>query len=311
MSLILRSAITWAFVPSTFPSRCSLVGSTTRWRSATIRQLSSSNSTTADVKLSVDDDAATTPPWSRDVLTEKKSKRNNANRLRQHVNPLARKFQQPTLLSDNWPRDVYEDCKTRPLALDIGSAKGGFLLSCASQKPSDYNYLGLEIRPTAVQFAQDRLKNNPEFQSLQGHLDFVGCNANVDLGRLLSLYQEATGIEAPLELVTIQFPDPHFKKSHQKRRVTTPELVNALPAFMPPGSKVFLQSDIQSVLDGMRETFREASTYFEDQVEDIAKYYPENIIGIPTEREVSVQNRDLPVFRALFIRTEAESPRTQ
>lgn len=250
-----------------------------------------------------------TPPWSLDLLSQKKQKKsNNVVRVRQHVNPLARRFQMQTILSDDWPTDVFHDCsKSKKLFLDIGAAKGGFLLQLASQRPHDYNYLGLEIRPLAVQFAQDRLKNNPNYSGpCTGHLNFVGCNANVDLQRLLTLYRDASTSDAsstPLEMVTIQFPDPHFKKGHAKRKVVTPELVNTLPAFMPPGAKVFLQSDVQAVLDDMRERFREASLYFEDQVQDVKEYYPENVIGVPTEREISVLEQDLPVYRALFVRT--------
>jgi hypothetical protein len=55
----------------------------------------------------------------------------------------------------------------------------------------------------------------------------------------------------------------------------------------------------------MRERFREASIYFEDQVEDVHEYYPDNVIGVPTERELSVLKQDLPVYRALFVRTDA------
>ena len=73
---------------------------------------------------------------------------------------------------------------------------------------------------------------------------------------------------------------------------------------MPPGATVFLQSDIQTVLDDMRERFREAPEYFQDQIDDLEEYHPENMIGIPTEREVSVLKQDLPVYRAVLLRTD-------
>jgi tRNA (guanine-N7-)-methyltransferase len=243
------------------------------------------------------------PPWNFDVLTKKRRTKNNVVRVRQHVNPLARRFQLPTLLSQQWPTNVFDDM-TRPLFLDIGVGKGGFLLDICAQGPTDYNYLGLEIRPLAVQFAQERLSSH-HHQICQGHVDFVGCNANVDLQRLLTLYRDATvNDKTPLRMVTIQFPDPHFKASHAKRRVVTPELVATLAPFMPLGAKVFLQSDVQPVLDDMRERFRTASSYFQDQVESEQEYWPHNILGVPTERETSVLKQDLPVYRALFTRTD-------
>lgn len=169
-------------------------------------------------------------------------------------------------------------------------------MEVAAARP-DKNYLGLEIRPSVVQFAKERIGKH----DLTGCLDYVGCNANVDLERILKRHAEAGG--GPLTTVSIQFPDPHFKSAHAKRRVVTSSLVLTLAKFMPAEATLFLQSDIQDVLDDMRERFREKAEYFEDQVERVEEYMEENIMGIPTEREISVLNRDLPVFRTVFKRT--------
>eukprot|EP00536_Pseudo-nitzschia_multiseries_P002327 jgi/Psemu1/301328/fgenesh1_kg.30_\ len=174
----------------------------------------------------------------------------------------------------------------------------------ATERPDDYNYIGLEIRPIVVYHAQERVQK----RNLGGRLDFVGCNANVDLERLLTLLTTTTEDQEKargnVEMVTIQFPDPHFKARHAKRRVVTPELVQTLARFMPEGATVFLQSDVQLVLDEMRLQFREQSEYFQDTHESVEEYIPENILGVPTEREVSVLERDLPVYRAKFTRTD-------
>lgn len=218
------------------------------------------------------------------------------------MNPLSRTYQTPAVLSDDWPASVYTDL-SKPLHLDIGCGKGGFLLDMAA-KDSSYNYLGLEIRPMVAQYARDRIK----VHNLGGGLDYIGCNANVDLQRILERYHAAladnSGPQLQLQRVSIQFPDPHFKTArHGKRRVVKPELVASLAAFMPPDATLFLQSDIQIVLDDMRARFRESPTYFRDSSDDVSSYLPDNIIGVPTERELSVLKQDLPVYRAYFTRT--------
>jgi SAM-dependent methyltransferase len=149
------------------------------------------------------------PPWSDPSIRLKTNPR-----FRQHVNPLASKYQQPAVLPPDWPASVYADCD-RPLHVDIGCGKGGYLYKL-SKLDDTYNYLGLELRPTVATFAKQRYlrldnRNNtltdpPQQPRPLGSLDYIGCNANVDLGRILSLYRP--GI---LERVTIQFPDPHFK----------------------------------------------------------------------------------------------------
>jgi tRNA (guanine-N7-)-methyltransferase len=245
-----------------------------------------------------EEDSEFIPPWNHPSVAERAQKK-NALRSRQHVNPLARRFQMNTILSDNWPRDVYKDL-SRPLFLDIGSAKGGFLLDVAKERPNEYNYLGLEIRPLVAFHARERIERH----GLTGILEFVGCNVNVDLERLLNLY----GAKGKLQMVTIQYPDPHFKSHAKKRRVFTPELIQGLAKFMPEGSTVFLQSDVQSVADEMRESFREHGELFQDELDDLTAYHETNLIGIPTEREVSVLERGLPVYRAVFKRTELNAP---
>jgi tRNA (guanine-N7-)-methyltransferase len=202
-----------------------------------------------------------------------------------------------TPLSEAWPRDVFHDV-SRSLHLDIGCSKGGFLLELAAKQPGK-NYLGVEIRPSVVEVAQSRVAK----RGLIGTLNFVGCNANVDLNRLLTRYQSAGG--GTLDVVSIQFPDPHFKSHHVKRRVVTTLLVQTLAKFMPSDAVVFLQSDIQEVLDDMRSKFRDNDVYFEDTIGDDKEYLPENYIGIPTERETSVLENGLPVYRTLFRRTHA------
>ena len=59
-----------------------------------------------------------------------------------------------------------------------------------------------------------------------------------------------------MERVCIQFPDPHFKMKHRKRRVVQPALVESIAALTEPGCEVFLQSDIFGVVAEMRDIFR-------------------------------------------------------
>ncbi|KAL7457656.1 hypothetical protein ACHAWC_010588 [Mediolabrus comicus] len=278
------------------------------------------------------------PPWS--LPTQRTPNSKAFARFRQHVNPLSRRFQMPTDLPNNWPHSDFTNVNL-PLYLDIGCGKGGFLLELVGRRhnpsyiqefgtdsymnstknfidttddwlPDKMNYLGLEIRPGVSQYAQNRV----EKRGLGGLLSFVGCNANVDLDRLLSLYNEASsddakegegneegGNSSELKFVSIQFPDPHFKKSHQKRRVVSSALVTTLAKFMNQGGVVFLQSDIKEALEAMRDKFVEGDglVYFDEHTDDNVddkeeveeqEYALANPLGIPTEREVSVLNND-------------------
>ena len=141
--------------------------------------------------------------------------------LRQHVNPLSRFFQLPLQLPQ--PEQLFE----RPGATDSsgnGCARGRCLLGLAELQPS-WNHLGVEIRRPSVQSA-DRDAQASE----HGNVRVLFCNANISLeGWMGDLPADR------LQRVSIQFPDPWFKRRHRKRRVLQPPL---LPAIATPSSRV-------------------------------------------------------------------------
>lgn len=205
-------------------------------------------------------------------------------RVRQHVNPLSQKYQSPPPPPD-WS-SVYAIAH-QPLHLDIGSARGLFLLDMAQQQP-DWNFLGLEIRQPLVEQAE----GDRQHLGLT-NLHFVFCNANNSVRSLLASLPKGV-----LQRVTIQFPDPWFKKRHQKRRVVQPELVAELADYLVPNGQVLLQSDIEAVAKDMVDRFTEHPA-FERQGDD---WLLENPLPVQTERETVTLSQGKPVYRAVFTR---------
>jgi tRNA (guanine-N7-)-methyltransferase len=210
----------------------------------------------------------------------------SAVRVRQHVNPLSQKYQSPVAPPD-WAT-LYPN-PTHPLHLDIGCARGQFLVEMAQAKP-DWNFLGVEIRePLVVRANEVRdelgLKN----------LHYLFCNINVSLDSLLGAQS--------LHGVTIQFPDPWFKKRHQKRRVAQPTLIQTLATQIQPGGFLFIQSDVLDVAQQMRAVIS-AHPAFEAST-DAAPWMSHNPFSIATEREQGVLAEGQPVYRAWFTRVSA------
>lgn len=208
-----------------------------------------------------------------------------AVRVRQHVNPLAQKYQTP-VSSLSWEK-LYAQ-PHQPLHLDIGCAKGRFLLNMAKIEPN-WNFLGLEIREPLVveanQLCSDLGLTN---------LHYLFCNVNRSLQTLLSSLPTGT-----LQRVTIQFPDPWFKTRHAKRRMVQPELVSDLAKYLAVGGVVFLQSDIEFLALEMRNNFAQNPAFQKLSAEE---WLGENPLPVSTEREVATQNRGEPIYRSLFIR---------
>ncbi len=216
--------------------------------------------------------------------------------VRQHVNPLSRFFQLPLELPP--PQELFSD-PGQPVHLDIGCARGRFLLALAQQQP-EFNHLGVEIRRALVAAAEaDRQ------QLGLGNLHYLFCNANISVeGWLTAL---APG---QLDLVSIQFPDPWFKKRHHKRRVLQPALLLAIAAALEPGKRLFMQSDILDVIEPM-VAVTEASGCFSRPATDARPWRADNPLPVPTERETYVLEQGLPVYRVLYERNETPLPSLQ
>ena len=217
-------------------------------------------------------------------------------KFRQHVNPLARAYQMPFELKPNWMHEGFENVTTRDLVIDIGCAKGTWALQYATLIPN-INILGLEIRRQVVEFCLHR-KEKRQMKNVH----FLTVNANVDLDNILSsLMRERVHIKA----ITIQFPDPHFKTKHKKRRVVNTEFVYGLAKYLQKDTMVFMQSDIEELLIDMVTHFS-SSEYFVPSADYNIQQLSCNISPFPiqTEREVSTLSHNKPVYRMLFHRND-------
>ncbi|MGD9562704.1 MAG: tRNA (guanosine(46)-N7)-methyltransferase TrmB [Pyrinomonadaceae bacterium] len=204
-------------------------------------------------------------------------------RVHQHVNPLSPFYRQSPKPIDL--EEAFADPRM-PLHLDIGCARGRFLLRMATVAP-EWNFLGVEIREPLVNEA-NRLAAEAGLDNL--HYSF--CNAMLWLDRLLEGVPEGT-----LQMVTIQFPDPWFKKKHAKRRMVNEEMVDTIASHLAPQGQVFIQTDIEFLAEEMFDLFRKDGRF--TKLSAGANPFP-----VKTERENAVEEKELPVFRSCFARRD-------
>lgn len=224
-------------------------------------------------------------------------------RVRQHVNPLARRWSQPIALPPQWYQLAFED-PSLPLSVDLGVAKGRFLLKLAARHPTR-NFLGLEIREPLVHQANRVAADN----NLR-NLFYVACNANVSLASVL-----ADAPDGVMRDVFVQFCDPWFKKRHAKRRMVNASLVDDIFSALRKSAdcdcavvgerSVFMQSDVAEVAHEMRSLFDDHNGLRRvgagDGMEvDECGWLLQNPLGLPTEREIAVLNKHGDVYRALY-----------
>ena len=212
--------------------------------------------------------------------------------MRQHVNPLSQFFQLPLSLPS---KSILFKDSHYPIHLDIGSAKGEFLIALASKYPN-WNFLGLEIREALVSSAERKRKK------LELHnLKFLYCNVNVSLDEWLSDldYEQ-------LKRVSIQFPDPWFKRKHIKRRVLKKSLLNSIARYISKDGELFIQSDIFKLIESMTNII-DNCTYFDRKYVQGFKWLHKNPYEASTDRELFVLKNNRPIYRAMFVRNSISS----
>lgn len=200
-------------------------------------------------------------------------------RVHQHVNPLAPYYR---FAPPPFEIEIVFANPNLPLLLDIGAARGRFLLKMAEVSP-DRNFLGVEIREPLVTEA-----NRLAAESNLTNLRYEFCNASFALDKLLANLPANL-----LETVTIQFADPWYKKKHAKRRMVTGDLVETIVEHLKDAGKVFIQTDVDFLAEEMFTIFRANSNLSEIEI-------AENPFPVKTERENAVEEKGLPIYRRIF-----------
>lgn len=227
---------------------------------------------------------------------------------------------------------------SRPLHIDIGCAKGRFVAALARHAAArlggdtetsgtEWNYLGLEIRPALAAAAVEQHcfdecdgvesgGSRREEPSMRGRLHYVGCNVDVALSdaglsaestpHLLSAFPEGV-----LRMVTLQFPTPWRKVKHQRRRILQPRLVDALATLMPDGAQLYISSDIIDVAVDMCAVVELSSAFVPHPtaVRGAACEGREWLARCPfpvlSERERCCEETGVRVYRETFVRRRA------
>lgn len=119
----------------------------------------------------------------------------------------------------------------QPVELEIGPGRGGFLFERLALDPGA-RILGLEIRLKWATIVDRRLRSAG-----------LGERGRVFAEEALSAVRRFP--DACLTRVFLHFPDPWWKKRHQKRLVLSRELLPELARVLCSGGEVFVQTDVE------------------------------------------------------------------
>ena len=206
--------------------------------------------------------------------------------MRQHVNPLSKYFQEIESISQL--DQIFKD-PDLPTHLDIGCASGEFLYQLAEQN-KNWNYLGIEIREKLIINAKCKLKDEKI-----DNLCFVFGNADTFVKDWIYKYPDYI-----IKSVSINFPDPWFKKKHHKRRIIQAEFLNRLSLIMSNKSLLFLKSDVEELHHYMNSLISNSLIFETVKNKNLNYLDTFNPLKIKTEREKYATSKQLTIYEKIY-----------
>lgn len=175
---------------------------------------------------------------------------------------------EPEKIKGEW-RKQYKDPE-KPLHLELGCGKGGFISKIAVQNPN-INYIAIDLVDAMLGLAKRKIEE--EYKNTNRETDNV-LITRFDIERILLILDKKDAIDR----IYINFCNPWPKGKHRKKRLTHTRQLEKYKEFLKPGGEVHFKTDDD-------ELFEASLTYFtETGFEIIKKTYdlhsencPENV----------------------------------
>lgn len=172
------------------------------------------------------------------------------------------------------------------MALDVGCGSGAFTAELAKQHP-EWNCIGNEIRK---HYCED-VETKREKEKLD-NLRSLFANANLQLVNTLP--------DDSVVFFSHNFPDPWFKKRHEKRRVLNTKFLYDLRPKLKDGCELHIMTDYQPIGESMRKALM--ATSFLKPLRGNHDFIKESTTGIFSEREITHQEkRGEPIWRMAYV----------
>ena len=172
-----------------------------------------------------------------------------------------------------------------PLELEIGSGSGGFALEYLARNPH-VRYVAFEWRK---KFARD-VEHRAQVRGLT-NLRVIEGDARLEIPKLFA--------PGSLSVIRLQFPDPWWKRAHQKRSILQPEFTQFLRTLLAPTGYFDMRTDVEDRAVRMLQTLEAAG--FENRL-GAGVFHPRDPDEVPSTRERRYLVSGEPVYRAKLFR---------
>jgi tRNA (guanine-N7-)-methyltransferase len=183
--------------------------------------------------------------------------------------------------------DVRDLVRGAWIEIEIGPGRGGFVLERAEAAP-EAGIVGLEVRRKWAQIVDERLHK----RGVASRARVFAEDAKDALKRMRP--------DASVRRVFLHFPDPWWKKRHQKRLVMGDSLLDEVARLLEPGGEIFVQTDVEERADQYESLLRGDARFlpFGDAAE--SPRLAENPYDARSPREKRAIADGLPIHRMRF-----------
>jgi tRNA (guanine-N7-)-methyltransferase len=178
------------------------------------------------------------------------------------------------------------------LEIEIGPGRGWFLVERALVEPRAL-LVGLEVRRKWASIVDARLAE----RGLGGRARVFAEDASVALPRLSP--------DGSVRRVFVHFPDPWWKKRHQKRLVVRDRFVDEVARLLEPGGELFVQTDVEERAIGYEQLVAFNPIFQPDGDRAESPRLADNPYGARSPRERRAIADGLPVYRLRWRRAGA------
>ena len=172
-----------------------------------------------------------------------------------------------------------------PLELEIGCGAGGFALEHCRRHP-ELNYVAFEWRK---KYARE-VAHRAEKHGLT-NLKVIEGDAREQVPLLFT--------PGSLSQLHLQFPDPWWKRAHQKRAILQPEFTRFLLTLLEPGGRFDFRTDVQDVGERGLKVLEDAG--FHNPLGPLV-FHPYDPEEAPSTRERRYLISGAPVYRARLVK---------
>ncbi|HEP1300237.1 tRNA (guanine-N(7)-)-methyltransferase [Streptococcus pyogenes] len=168
----------------------------------------------------------------------------------------------------------------RPIHIEVGSGKGGFITGMALKNP-DINYIGIDIQLSVLSYALDKVLASevPNVKLLR-----------VDGSSLTNYFEDGE-----VDMMYLNFSDPWPKTKHKKRRLTYKDFLDTYKRILPEHGEIHFKTDNRGLFEYSLASFSQYGMTLRQIWLDLhASNYEGNVM---TEYEEKFSNKGQVIYR--------------